>query len=380
MTILSRRLFLALSFGVAGAILPTMASAQALTGDPIKIGVLLPLTGAGAGLGIPISNGAKLAEKTINANGGFKGRPLKLIIEDDATNPDTAISKANALIYGEKVIALLGPVQTANTVAVGGLTHPISFPQIAVSGLGPAVERERKCVFHQGPSQELNARAMLEYAKHIGAKKIGVLYDSGYGTVVFNELRKLNAAYGVDFVAAEKFEVAATDTTAQAAKLRAAKPDALFVIGVTGIPIRSIRQLQMKELIIAPSALSSYEVVKSMGDAADNIVIAEFLVGEDPLPNQKEFVALHQKEYGRFPKLVEAIGWDAVYIVLAALNKVGPDAGNAKLCEAMRGPYFGALATYDFSANDLNGIKLSSFIYSKLVGGQFTRLPFRVAQ
>ncbi len=375
------RHLLAVALGLTALLagLPGQAQTPA-AGEPIKIGVLLPLTGAGAGLGIPISNGAKLAEKTINANGGYKGRPLKLIIEDDATNPDTAISKANGLIHGEKVIALLGPVQTANTVAVGGLTHPISLPHVAVSGLGPAVERERRCVLHQGPSQELNARAMLEYARHIGAKRVAVLYDSGYGTVVFTELRKLNASYGVEFIATEKFEVAATDTTTQAAKLRASNPDALFVIGVTGVPIRSIRQLQMKQVIIAPSALSSYEVVKSMGDAADNIVFAEFLVGEDPLPRQKEFVDLYNKEHGRFPKLVEAIGWDSVHIVLAALNKVGLDAGNARLCEAMRGPHAGMLADYDFSADDLNGIKVSSFIFSRLVAGQFTRLPFRVTQ
>ena len=73
----------------------------------------------------------------------------------------------------------------------------------------------------------MNARAILEYAKSIGAKKLGALYDSGYGTVVYNELRKISDAYDVTFVATEKFEISATDTTSQAAKIRAAQPEAI---------------------------------------------------------------------------------------------------------------------------------------------------------
>ena len=46
----------------------------------------------------------------------------------------------------------------------------------------------------------------------------------------------------------------------------------------------------------------------------------------------------------------------------------------------MRGPYSGVLANYDFAADDMTGIKLTSYVYSKLVGGKYTRLPFRVAQ
>lgn len=361
--------------GVLACISAPLSHAQ--NRESIKIGVILPLTGAGAGLGIPMRSGMVLAEKVINANGGVNGRALKLLFEDDATNPDTAISKANTLIYGEKVVAIVGPTQTASTVAVGGLTTPIKMPQVAFSGLGPAVERERKCVYHLGPSQAQNARAMLEYAKSIGAKRVGALYDSGYGTVVYTELRKLSDSYGIEFVATEKFEVAATDTTAQAAKIRAVQPDAIFVIGITGVPVRSIRQLQIKLPIISAVGQASYEIVKSMGDSADNVVFPEFLVGEDPLPNQKEFVQVFQKENGRIPKIMESLGWDSVYIVQAALMKVGPAAGHEKLCEAMRSVFTGVTTTFNFAADDLNGIKLSNFVYSKLVNGQFTRLAFK---
>ena len=76
----------------------------------------------------------------------------------------------------------------------------------------------------------------------------------------------------------------------------------------------------------------------------------------------------------------EAAAWDAAHIIAAALKKAGPDATGQKLCDAMTAPYSGVLANYDYSADDMTGIPVSSFIYSKLVGGKYTRTPFRVTQ
>ena len=77
-------------------------------------------------------------------------------------------------------------------------------------------------------------------------------------------------------------------------------------------------------------------------------------------------------------KNFEAAAWDAVHVTMRALGKVGPEAGGEKLCAAMREPYTGVMANYNFTANDMTGIGLPSFVFSKLVNGQFTRTPFRI--
>ena len=350
------------------------------SGEPVKIGAIVSVTGAGAGLGIPERNGMLLAEKTINAKGGINGRPIRLIIEDDASNPDTALSKANELLFGQKVIGLLGPSLTASTVAVGGVTHANKIPQIAFTGIGPAVEKERKCVAHVLPPQKLNAQALLEYAKSIKAAKVGVLHDAGYGNVVMAEIRPIAESYGVKRVAVEKFEVGATDTTTQAAKVKAAQPDAVFIIATSATPFRNVKQLQMTQPVVAAIGSSSYEYVNAMGPGADNVVIPEFVVGEDPLPHQKAFVDLYKQTYNSTPKNFETAGWDAVHIMAQAIGKAGPNATPQAVCDAMRGPYSGVLANYDFAADDMTGIPLSSYVFSKLVGGKYTRIPFRIAQ
>ena len=273
--------------------------------------------------------------------------------------------------------AIIGPSLTASTGAVAAITNAQQMPQLAITGLGPAVELTYKSLFHLMPPQTLNAKAMLEYtAKALKAKKVGVLHDSGYGQLVMNALQSQAAAYGIEFVAIEKFEVGATDVSTQAAKVRAANPEVVFVIATNPVPFRNARQMRIKQPIVSAIGSSSYQYVNAMGEFGHDIVFPEFVVGEDPLPHQADFVAQYRKAYDALPKNYEAAGWDGVHIVARALDKLGPDATPEALSAAVRAPYKGVLATYNLGAADMTGIELSSYVYSKLVNGKFTRLPF----
>ena len=345
--------------------------------DPIRIGAVFSLTGAGAGLGGPERHGALLAEKVINARGGVKGRPLKIVIEDDGSKADIAKSKAENLIYNEKVKAIIGPSLTASTGAVGAVTNGVPIVVIACTGLGPKIEQTYTSLFHVLPPQTLNARALLEYATRVAkARRLGVLHDSGYGNVVMSAMKGVADSYQVEFTAVEKFEVGATDVTTQAAKIKAANPDLVLVVATSPTPFRNARQIGITQPILAAVGSSSYEYVKGMGEFADDITFAEFLVAESPLPHQEEFVALYKKEYGTLPKTYEAAWWDAVHVIARGLEKAGADADAQALASAIRSPAQGVLAMYHFDRDDMTGIELSSYTYSKLVKGQFVRLPY----
>lgn len=347
-------------------------------GEPIKIGAVLCLTGPGAGLGQAERSAMQLAEKVINEAGGVNGRPIRVLIEDDGSKPDIAKSKAEALIFNEKVPLMIGSSLTASTGAIAALTNSEKMAQVALTGLGPAIELTYKSLYHVLPPQPLNAKAMLEYTKAQNLKKIGVLHDSGYGQLVYNSLREQAAAYGVTFAAVEKFEVGAQDVSTQAAKVRAAQPEAVYVIATSPVPFRGARQVRITQPIISAIGSSPYDYVRGMGEYADDIVFPEFLVGEDPEPHQKAFVDMYKAAYNSLPKNYEAAGWDALQIAVNALKKAGPTDREA-IAQAMREPYRGVMASYNFSAPDLTGIELSSFVFSKLVKTQFTRLPFKVA-
>jgi branched-chain amino acid transport system substrate-binding protein len=345
--------------------------------EPIKIGSVLSLTGPGAGLGQPERSGILLAEKNINDRGGIGGRPIKILIEDDGSKPDLAKSKAENLIFGEKVLAFIGPSLTASTGAIASITNAEKMAQVTFTGLGPVIEQSYKMLYHVLPPQILNARAMLEYAsKSAKAKKVGVLHDTGYGQAVLTGLQTLNASYGIEFVSIERFEVGASDVSAQAAKVRASQPDLVFVIATSPVPFRNARQMKITQQIVSAIGSASYDYVRGMGEYADDIVFPEFMVGENPLPRQAEFVELYRKANNALPKNFESAGWDAVNIVAKAIGKVGANASREAIAIAMRDPYEGAMAKYNFAAADMTGIELSSFIFSRLVQGKFTRLPF----
>ena len=122
---------LALMICAAASVVATSSPVFA-QGEPIKFGAVVSATGVGAGLGVNERNGLLLAEKTINAKGGFKGRPIRMIIEDDTSNPDTAVTKVNDLIFNQKVIAVFGASLLGPAVAIGGITDAAKIPQLDI--------------------------------------------------------------------------------------------------------------------------------------------------------------------------------------------------------------------------------------------------------
>lgn len=345
--------------------------------SPIRLGAIVSTTGGLASLGLAERDGILLAQKVINARGGIGGRPLEIVVEDDSSNPDAAMSKINTLLHSQKVAAVIGPTGIAQTVAVGALTQREQIPLLAFTGMGPAVEASRTCVLHLTPAQGLNAAALLSYVRDNGGKRVGVLHDSGYGQVIWGAMKDMGAAYGVSFTAVEKFELSATDATAQAAKVKASEPDMVILLSSNATGFRNLRAVGLTQPIVSVHGTALYDVVRAMGGAADNVVHAEFLIAEDPLPHQVEFVKAYQAEHGKLPKHFEAAGWDAVMAVAAALEKTGPVPAKGALCQALRGPFRGTFAAYDFSAKDMGGLTLGDFSYSLLTKGKFSRLPYQ---
>ena len=111
-TLLVGSTILASSFFVAG-----QASAQ----QPIKYGVVTPLSGSYASIGRTVRWGIELAADEINAAGGIDGRKVELFFEDEEANPAVAVQKAERLFQVENVDFLTGTVNSGSTLAVGQL-------------------------------------------------------------------------------------------------------------------------------------------------------------------------------------------------------------------------------------------------------------------
>lgn len=118
-----RATLLGLSLPAATALLAACSDEQngegeQPSGEPIKMGALVPLTGFVGILGPPMENNARLAVEEINSAGGVLGRPIELIVEDTASDPDTAVEKARKLIEQDQVEATVGVLTSAERWAV----------------------------------------------------------------------------------------------------------------------------------------------------------------------------------------------------------------------------------------------------------------------
>ncbi len=104
------------------------------TGDPYRIGAVLSLSGPYAGLGEPEKNALEMEVAAINAAGGINGRPIEVIIEDDATDEAQAVSATTKLIEQDEVLAIIGATGTGQTMAMRGDINRAMIPQVSLGG------------------------------------------------------------------------------------------------------------------------------------------------------------------------------------------------------------------------------------------------------
>ena len=166
-----RRTLLTGAAALAGAgALPGLARAQ---GAPIKIGMIVPLTGSGGPYGPVMAKAVKAVADEINAAGGVIGRKLEILVEDDQTNPEAGVRAARKLIDVDKVTAICGTWASSVTTAVAPLCWESKTFLATVSGADSIT-----LLPHQGflvrtqPNTTLQGRKFGEFALEQGAKRV----------------------------------------------------------------------------------------------------------------------------------------------------------------------------------------------------------------
>src|SRR2546422_10280934 len=143
MTTMTRRELLQAS-GPAGLVLraPPILSAQSK--EPIPIGTLCPLTGAGGSYGPDMQRSVVAVVERINKAGGINGRPIQLFHEDDQTNAEAGVRAARKLIDVNKVVAIVSTWASAVTLAVKPLRAEARVFLIGVSGADAVTQGDHK--------------------------------------------------------------------------------------------------------------------------------------------------------------------------------------------------------------------------------------------
>ncbi len=307
-------------------------------GEPIRIGVIQPLSGPVAASGNYVRMGAEIARDWINQRGGVLGKQVQLLIEDNKSDPKEAATAAEKLIVKDKVPVIMGAWGSSMTLAAMPKLEEYGVPMIVeTSSAATVTKRGNPWVFRISPPSEMEALGLEKYLKDFGIKKadfLAVNTDWGRGSVsAFGDLLKRSGA-GVG--AAEYMEQAATDMNAQLTKIKADNADTLFVTTAVEQLTLVLRQAQEQRLsrkvITTGGSSSPSQLIKQAGAAAEGTYHILFFLPWFPeaMPDgklAKAFVDEWTKRGHPFDGLTEGFrGHDGILTAAEAIKTAGkPD-------------------------------------------------------
>ena len=331
--------------GVLALVLAAGPLAGARAADPIKIGVVTPLTGTYAPIGQQVRWGVELAAKEVNAAGGIMGRPVELIFEDEEANPAVATQKAEKLFQVAKVDFLTGTVNSGSTLAVGQLAERNNKLASTTVSFSDAITGD-KCspnVFRVNARAGQQSAALAEWlAKEKAGAPVYFLgpdYEMGRSTVA--AFKAASEAKGMKTVGEVFAPLGNKDYSPFFGQMRAAKPAVLYTSVAGNDTARLFTQLdeyglRKNLLIVGASGTVTSQNMSAIGKVAEGYVTGVGYSPEIDLPDNKKFVAAFRAAYSADPDLYGADSYGLVYFYKAAVEKA-KSTDTDKVRTAMRG-------------------------------------------
>ena len=347
-----KAVYLLVAMGIMVFLLGTGFNAYAEK-KPIKIGFIADFTGPLTEHGIASKKGAILAME--EANYKVDGRPVELIIEDEAGDPAVAMDKARKLVETDKVSMILGPFQGGCAGAVAGYASRVKIPQIAY--------------------WYSIANAVMTKAKWSWAP-FGTLSSVSYptGAYIYEKLGyRTLSTIGTDFVAGRQFiggavtafkdrggkilqqqwiPMGTKDVSPYITVMKEADAVLTWFLGITVIPgLRQLKEYKVKMPIIMPQSGHSThpKIMEQMGDSCLGITTTCAYAWTIDTPENKKFVDAYQKRWKELPPALVYGGYSGVQMALAVLKKTGGDTSPAAIAKALDGlQYKGVIGNFSF--------------------------------
>jgi branched-chain amino acid transport system substrate-binding protein len=320
---------------IAFAALTAAAHAQ----DTIKIGVITDRVGVSKPYSEPATEGLVFGAEEINRKGGVLGKKIELLVEDDQSRPDISAALARKLVDQGAVFILSMSLSPA-TQQQQTVTMEAKVPQMTSMNSADylTTQLNNPYFWQTGPLGSVQIATLLAHAKTKNFKRVALITDnSELGQAIAKAFRGTLEKAGIQIVADEVVPRGATTATPQMQKIRAAKPEAMFLAGVLTaenvLMFRAYRELGLKFPIHSSYNLSVpiYETV-----AKGLINGVTFVDAYDPdKPEVKAFVAAYKKATGKEPFNLHGYGYDGIMMVAEAIRKAG-STDKEKIREAMQ--------------------------------------------
>ena len=351
-----------------------LISVPAFAASPIRIGALFSVTGPPSFLGEPERNTAQMVVDDINKAGGVRGRMLQLIPYDTQGDPTKANQLATRLIKEDKVVAIIGPSTTGETMAVIPIVEKAHIPLISCAAGIKITEPVKKWVFKTAQNDALAVARIYEHFNKLRINKVAILTVSdGFGASGREQLKAQANRYGIQILSDETYGPKDTDMTAQITKIRGSNAQAIVCWGTNPGPAvvaRNVKQLGLKIPLYMSHGVSSKKFIELSGSAAEGIVLPSGRVIVAGLLPQKDaqkkallsFVKSYQKRYRTEGDHFGGHAWDAVMLLKGAIEK-GAETPAAIRDQLERTTAFSGIGgVFNFSPQDHAGLTKDAFV------------------
>jgi branched-chain amino acid transport system substrate-binding protein len=302
-------------------------SGAAATGD-IPVGAYFSLSGEETQFGKDSTDGINLATDEINAKGGVKGRKIKLIIEDDKSNPQEATQKVRQLIDRNHVVALLGEVASSRSLAAGLIANQNKIPMISPSSTNVKVTEGREYVFRVCFTDDVQGIAAAEFVtKKLEKKKIAILYaaqdpySSGLATSFKDGLKK----FGGEVVIEKGYQKGEKNFRTVLGQIMDAKPDIIFVpnyyTDMVPIAQQAAEAKIPGSMFVGGDGWDSEDLLKGAGKELEGAYFTNHYAPDVPWDNSKKFVADYKTKFSREPSSLAAQAYDAAKLLYDAMGR-----------------------------------------------------------
>ena len=315
---------------------------------PILIGSISGFTGTYSAMAKNQKDAIEMAIAEINEGGGLLGRKMKAIHEDDENAPPTATRKMERLILEEKVDFCVGSISSAATLAMMEIAKkynkllmvPIS-QSVKITG-----ESKNKQTFRVNANPSITSKGLCKWMlANLGKKYFLLTVDYAWGRSTSEEYHKVLGEMGGTIIGETFFPLNNKDFAPYFGKIKAAKPDVLFICAAGNDAISVVTQADqygLKKLmpICGDGSLVSADILGAMGKSADGIVTADYYASGLDTPENKAWVAKYLKLYGEKPSKFSVSSYEAVMWAAQAIKKAG-SLDTDKVVAALEGSTYG---------------------------------------
>ncbi|MCW5770601.1 MAG: ABC transporter substrate-binding protein [Rhodospirillaceae bacterium] len=359
---------------LAGAL--AVALAAPAWSQELRVGYLNTMTGGGAALGVPLTNGWKLGlahEGWTKDGDKLGGVPTKIFYGDDQQKPDVALREIDRLVKGDKVQILAG----------------FAWSNIANASRNPIVQGKVPMLILNAGSGAIAGELCSPYITSTsfnndqGAEALGALMSKDNLKTIYLLAPNFQAGKdmfagiartlkGPKVVGRTLYRLGQSDFQADISKIRAMKPEALFVFGPGAMGIAFMKQWAAsgagKEIKLYTVYTIDYESLRAIGDAAIGTYHTNWWSADGAVPENQRFVKEYVAKYGRMPSHFAAQGYDGARLLAAAVKTLGGkfDDGLA-FAKALRHTKFPSVRG-DYLYN-VNGMPIQDFLKREVVKG-----------